>query len=69
MRESFFLAVVLESGLYQRPELNTKLYLHRRGFKKIENLEEYTEVQALWLGGNGIRRLENLHPLSKLKCL
>lgn len=69
MTKQMIRKICQESGLYQRPELNTKLYLHRRGFKKIENLEEYTEVQALWLGGNGIRRLENLHPLSKLKCL
>ncbi|CDJ50029.1 leucine rich repeat protein, putative [Eimeria brunetti] len=69
MTKKIIRKICQETGLYQRPDLNTKLYLHRRGFKKIENLDEYTEVQALWLGGNGIRRLENLHPLSKLKCL
>lgn len=58
-----------EAGLYHKPLLNEKLYLHRRGFKLIENLDEYTEVRALWLNGNSLRRVCNLHPLSKLKCL
>ncbi|KAL8433639.1 hypothetical protein Efla_005278 [Eimeria flavescens] len=58
-----------ETGLYAQPLLNEKLYLHGRGFEKIEHLDEYTEVRAIWLQGNGIRRIENLQPLVKLRCL
>ena len=37
-------ASAVENGGYETPELNEKLYLHFKGYKKIEKLEEYTEL-------------------------
>lgn len=49
-----------EHGMYTTPSLNDKLYLHYKGWSKIESLEAYTGVKALWLEGNGLSKIEGL---------
>jgi hypothetical protein len=58
-----------ENDGYDSPELNEKLYLHFRGFKKIENLDSYVSCKAIWLDSNGLERIEGLTALSNLRCL
>jgi hypothetical protein len=59
----------LENNGYETPELNDKIYLHFRGFKKIGNLDRFFGCKALWLDSNGFSTIENLHPLQELRCL
>jgi len=62
--------ITKEMKQYQSPELNEKLYLHFKGWKKIEEcLGAYTGVRALWLEGNGLRSLDNMGNLKELRCL
>ena len=57
------------SGLYSTPSINDKIYLHYKGFKRIENLDEYTGLKAIWLEGNGFTKIEGLEHQRLLRSL
>eukprot|EP00479_Gromia_sphaerica_P001965 TRINITY_DN1230_c0_g1_i2.p1 TRINITY_DN1230_c0_g1~~TRINITY_DN1230_c0_g1_i2.p1 ORF type:complete len:102 (-),score=14.16 TRINITY_DN1230_c0_g1_i2:16-321(-) len=69
MTKKFLKKLCKDMELYTTPELNDVLYLHYKGFKKIQNLEEYYNVKVLWLEGNGLRKIEGLDNHKLLKCL
>jgi hypothetical protein len=62
-------AACLRHDGYESPELNESLYLHFRGFMRIENLEPYTSVKALFLESNNLRRIEGVDDLVSLRAL
>lgn len=58
-----------ELGLYSTPSVNDILYVHYKGYRKIQCLEEYTDLKVLYLEGNGIDKIEGLGHLTKMRCL
>lgn len=58
-----------DNNLYTTPSINDKIYLHYKGFKRIENLNEYTGLKAIWLEGNGFTKIEGLENQTLLRSL
>ncbi|KAH8060827.1 hypothetical protein JL721_9049 [Aureococcus anophagefferens] len=68
MTKELLLASCLENDGYETPELNDNLYLHFKGFQRIENLEPYTGLKGLWLEANGLCQVEGLGHLGELRA-
>lgn len=57
-------------GLYYGTfELNEKLYLHYKGFKRIENLHKFPDLKCIYLEGNGFTKIEGFENNHKLRAL
>lgn len=67
--ENFCKKLCHYNGGYESPALNLNLYLHFQGFRKIQNLDSFINLQVLYLENNSINKIENLDKLIDLRCL
>ena len=54
---------------YRTPHLNEKLYLHYKGFHKIANLAQFSNLKCLYFEGNGCDSLLGLEENTALRSL
>lgn len=67
-----FLKKLLSSDIrmyYNTRYLNDRLYLHYKGFRRMENLEEFTGLKVLYIEGNAFEKIESLDNCTELRCL
>ena len=69
LTEEYIKAVCQQNNQYETPYLNDTLYLHFKGFQKIECLEKYTHLKSIWLECNGLSKIEGLENQTKLRML
>ena len=67
--EDFCKKLCYYNGGYDSPKLNVNIYLHFQGFRKIQNLDNFTNLQVLYLENNSINKIEGLDKLINLTCL
>ena len=58
-----------ERGGYATPELNDVLYLHFGGYARLQELEAYTGVKALYAESNGLTEVSGIAHMSELRSL
>lgn len=52
------LRIICENeGLYEYPEMNTKIYLHFKVIEKIQNLDKYFNLKTIYLENNVITQI------------
>jgi len=54
---------------YSTPHLNDCIYLHYKGYIKLENLDELTGLKVIYAEGNCIEWIENLDNNINLCCI
>jgi hypothetical protein len=69
MNEYELKEIAVKNNGYEFPELNSKLYCHFKGFRKIEGLDEYAGLTSLFLESNAISKIEGLDNQVKLRSL
>jgi dynein assembly factor 1 len=56
-------------GQFRTPHLNDRLYLAHKGFGRIQALEEYANIKALYMNENVIKKIENIGHLKFVRSL
>ena len=69
LTHDYVVALCEFNGQYTTPKCNNKLFLHYKGFAKVENLEAYTKCKAIWLESNGLKEISGLDHMKGMKCL
>jgi len=69
LTEAYIKELCQFNGQFETPYLNDTLYLHFKGFKKIECLEKYTHLKSIWLESNGLCKIEGLDHQKRLRML
>eukprot|EP00756_Hemistasia_phaeocysticola_P018586 Hpha_TRINITY_DN15606_c1_g11::TRINITY_DN15606_c1_g11_i1::g.100727::m.100727/K19750/DNAAF1, LRRC50, ODA7; dynein assembly factor 1, axonemal len=54
-----------DKGFYRSPELNETLYLHYKGFERINGLSEFVNARCIWLEGNCFADIEGFEGLEE----